>query len=169
MDVHDKLEEITRLVEHARSMPMSASAIVNRAELLGLLEDLRALLPEEFHHAELVLADRDSVIAEGSAEAERMIADAHKEQAHLVGETEVLRVAQQEAARLHAEAEDESERQRRETEEFVDGRLANFEVVLTRTLATVTKGRERMRAREGEGWDAPAEHSRLDQPGHDQG
>lgn len=157
MDVHDKLDEISALVEHARSMPMSASAIVNRTELLGLLEDLRELLPEEFHHAELILADRDSVIAEGRAEVARLLDEAHAEHERLVSEAEVLRSAQEQANRSLEDAEAEAQRQRRETEEFVDGRLANFEVVLTRTLATVTKGRERMRAREGEGWDAPTE------------
>ena len=49
MDVHEKLDELSGLVEEARSMPMSASCIVNRAELLGLLEEMRELLPESVH------------------------------------------------------------------------------------------------------------------------
>ena len=40
MDVHEKLDEITALVENARAMPMSASCIVNRAEVVTLLEEL---------------------------------------------------------------------------------------------------------------------------------
>ena len=35
VDVHAKLAELRRAVEEARSMPMSASAVVNRAEVLG--------------------------------------------------------------------------------------------------------------------------------------
>jgi hypothetical protein len=61
VDVHEKLDELSRLVEDARSMPMSASCIVNRAELLGLLEEMRELLPEEFRHAQLLLDDREAV------------------------------------------------------------------------------------------------------------
>ena len=58
MDVHDKLDELITIVEEARSMPMSASCIINRGEVLALLEEVRALLPEEFRHAQLLLADR---------------------------------------------------------------------------------------------------------------
>jgi hypothetical protein len=56
VDVQEKLDEITSLVEQARAMPMSASCIVNRPELLTLLEELRALLPEEIDLAEQLLA-----------------------------------------------------------------------------------------------------------------
>ena len=45
VDVHEKLDELVEPVEEARSMPMSASAVVNRAELLELLDELRAALP----------------------------------------------------------------------------------------------------------------------------
>ena len=79
MDVHEKLDELTAIVEQARSMPMSASCVVNRAEVLGLLEEIRALLPEEFRHAQMLLADRESVVDEGRREAERMINRAEEE------------------------------------------------------------------------------------------
>ena len=57
MDVHDKLDELISTVENARAMPMSASCIVNRGEVLGLLEEVRGLLPEEFRHAQMLLAE----------------------------------------------------------------------------------------------------------------
>ena len=72
MDVHDKLDELIAIVENARSMPMSASCMVNRGEVLGLLEEVRALLPEELRHAQLLLADRETVVDEGRREAERI-------------------------------------------------------------------------------------------------
>jgi len=73
VDVHDKLDELISVVENARSMPMSASCIINRGEVLGILEEVRALLPEEFRHAQLLLADRESVVDEGRREAARII------------------------------------------------------------------------------------------------
>ncbi|MFL6179176.1 MAG: cell division initiation protein, partial [Actinomycetes bacterium] len=79
-DVKTKLAEITRVVESARAMPMSASCVVNRSELLALLADLGALLPEAMTRAQSVLQDKDSVVAEGRAEAERIVAEAREEQ-----------------------------------------------------------------------------------------
>src|SRR5579871_5404402 len=65
MDVQDKLAQIIRLVEDARAMPMSASCLVNREEMLAELDELRALLPEQLQQADVVLSDRDAVVERG--------------------------------------------------------------------------------------------------------
>lgn len=147
MDVHDKLDDLTALVESARAMPMSASCIVNRAEVLGLLDDLRELLPEEFRHAELLLQDRDAVVEEGRREARRLVEEAHAERARLVSETEVLAEAARQAGELREATEDELASMRREVDDYVDAKLANFEVVLNKTLAAVHRGREKLQGR----------------------
>ena len=147
MDVHEKLDELSRLVEDARSMPMSASCIVNRAEVVTLLEELRALLPAEFDLAEQLLAGRDQVVAEGRDEADAIIQAAHEERMRLVSETEVFAQAQLEASRIRAEAQDDAESMRQQVDAYVDGKLATFEITLNKTLAAVHRGREKLRGR----------------------
>ena len=147
MDVHDKLDELTKVVEDARSMPMSASCVVNRGEVLGLLEELRGLLPEEFRHAQMLLADRDSVVDEGRREASNVLRRAEEERLALTSETEVVREAHREAERIRAEAAAQAETMRNEVDDYVDTKLANFEVVLDKTLAAVHRGRDKLRGR----------------------
>ncbi|MCU0265733.1 MAG: hypothetical protein MUC45_06370 [Actinomycetia bacterium] len=147
MDVHDKLDEITALVENARAMPMSSSCMVNRAELLALLDELRALLPEELDLADRLLSDREQVVGEGRLEAEQIVAAAHEERMRLVSETEVYAQAQLEASRIVADAETEAEQMRSATDEYVDGKLATFEISLNKTLAAVQRGRDKLRGR----------------------
>ena len=145
MDVHEKLDELAAVIQGARSMPMSASCIVNRGDVLALIDDIRGLLPEEFRHAELLLRDREAVVDEGREEAERIVAAAQEERARLVAETEVAAQAELDAAEIRAAAEDESAAMRREVDDYVDAKLANFEVVLDKTLAAVHRGREKLR------------------------
>ena len=147
VDVHDKLDELTELVETARSMPMSSSCILNRAEVLALLDDLRELLPEEFRHAELLLADREAVIEEGRAEARRILAEAEAERDRLVSESEVVSEALRQADAMRSAAAEEAHGLRREADDYVDQKLADFEVVLNKTLAAVHRGRERLHGR----------------------
>jgi vacuolar-type H+-ATPase subunit H len=147
VDVHEKLDEITVLVENARAMPMSASCIVNRAEMVTLLEELRALLPAEFDLAEQLLAGRDQVVAEGRDEADQIIAAAHEERMRLVSETEVFAQAQLEASRIRAEASEDAESMRQQVDAYVDGKLATFEITLNKTLAAVHRGRDKLRGR----------------------
>lgn len=145
MDVHDKLDELTSTVENARSMPMSASCIVNRGEVLGLLEELREVLPEEFRHAQMLLQDREAVVDEGRREAARIIAEAEVDRARLVSETEIVAEAVRQAEQIRLAAVDEARAMRGEVDDYVDTKLANFEVVLDKTLAAVHRGRDKLR------------------------
>ncbi|MEU0934563.1 cell division initiation protein [Embleya sp. NPDC005971] len=147
MDVQPKLDELIALVENARSMPMSASCVVNRADVVARLEELKNLLPAEFDHARRVLGDRESVIEEGRREAERVLANAREERGSLIADTEVAREAYGEADRILSEARREAQRIREEADDYVDQKLANFEVVLTKTLGAIGRGRDKMRGR----------------------
>jgi cell division septum initiation protein DivIVA len=161
VDVHDKLDELTAVIENARSMPMSASCVVNRGEVLGLLEELRELLPEEFRHAEMLLHDREAVVDEGRREAARLVEEARAEQARLVSQTEVVAAAERAAQEVRDAAAEEARGMRGEVDDYVDAKLANFEVALEKTLAAVHRGREKLRGRsshEGFGGDAGPGH-----------
>ncbi|MFE5599035.1 cell division initiation protein [Streptomyces coelicoflavus] len=144
MDVQNKLDEITAMVSGARAMPMSASCVVNRAELLSMLEALRAELPGSLAQAQELIGDREQMVAQARQEADRIIEGAHAERGSLIADTEVARRSQAEADRILAEARQEAEEVRAEADDYVDSKLANFEVVLTKTLGSVGRGREKL-------------------------
>jgi len=147
VDVHAKLDELTALVENARAMPMSASCVVNRAEVLAHLDEIRGMLPTEFAEAQRVLEDKGAVVAEGHAEADRIVEAAKAERARLIARAEVMRDASREAERTLAAAKADADRMRVEIDDYVDGKLANFEVVLHKTLQAVEKGRAKISGR----------------------
>jgi cell division septum initiation protein DivIVA len=147
VDVHDKLDELVRLISDARAMPMSASALVNRAEVLDLLAELGDLMPEELDQADLLLADREAVVEQGRAEAARLVELAEAEHDRLVEETEVVRAARERAQALEAEAKAEAERLLAEADDYVDRKLGEFEIALDKLTAQVRRGREHLAAR----------------------
>ncbi|QNN52101.1 hypothetical protein [Nocardioides mesophilus] len=147
MNVHDKLAEIRRAIEEARSMPMSASAVVNRAELLALVDELGAAVDTAFSDAQQVVAEREVVVEEGRKEAAEIVAEAKNEREHIVSDTEVFRLAKREADRVLEQAHAEADGLRQETDDYVDAKLANFEITLERTMDAVKRGRERLAGR----------------------
>jgi regulator of protease activity HflC (stomatin/prohibitin superfamily) len=147
VDVHVKLDELTALISNARAMPMSASCVVNRTEVLAQLDEIRALLPGALSEAQRVIDDKGAVVAEGHAEADRIIEAAKAERARLVARTEVMREASREAERSLTGARTDADRMRIEIDDYVDGKLANFEVVLQKTLQAVEKGRAKISGR----------------------
>ncbi|MFG2802080.1 ATP synthase F0 subunit B [Streptomyces pseudovenezuelae] len=144
MDVQKKLDEIVAAVSGARSMPMSASVMVNRADLLAMLEELRQALPGSLAQAQELIGDREQMVEQARQEAERIIGQAHAERGSLISDTEVARRSQAEADRILNEARQEAEEVRAEADDYVDSKLANFEVVLTKTLGSVGRGREKL-------------------------
>ena len=162
MDIHAKLDELTALVENARAMPMSASCVLNRGELLAHLDEVRALLPTEIADAQGLLRKKSQVVDEGRAEAEQIIEAAKAERARMIARTDVAREATREAEAMLSAARADAERMRREIDDYVDGKLANFEVVLHKTMAAVEKGRAKISGR-GE-LDALAEPSPAEAP-----
>ncbi|MEW2078843.1 ATP synthase F0 subunit B [Streptomyces sp. NPDC017966] len=144
MDVQKKLDEIVAAVSSARSMPMSASCVVNRAELLAMLEEVRAALPDSLAQAEELIGGREQMVEQARQEAERIIEGAHAQRGSLISDTEIARRSQSEADRILGEARKEAEEIRAEADDYVDSKLANFEVVLTKTLGSVGRGREKL-------------------------
>jgi vacuolar-type H+-ATPase subunit H len=152
VDVQKKLDEIVEAVGNARSMPMSASCVVNRAELLTMLEEVRQALPGSLAQAQELIGGREQLVEQARQEAERIIESAHAERGSLISDTQVARQSQDEADRILAEARREAEEIRAEADDYVDSKLANFEVVLTKTIGSVDRGREKLLGR-GPGLD----------------
>jgi F0F1-type ATP synthase membrane subunit b/b' len=146
MDLQDRLEELAVVIEDAKAMPLSASCIVNRQQLLDLIHEIRQLLPESVYRADELLADREAVVQDGRREADRILERARGEADRMVAEHEVYLAAVAEAEAIRAAVEDETATMRRETDDYIDANLATFEITLQKTLETVDRGRERLRS-----------------------
>ncbi|MFI6943559.1 cell division initiation protein [Streptomyces sp. NPDC050418] len=153
MDVQKKLDEIVQAVEGARSMPMSASCVVNRADLLSMLEEVRGALPGSLAQAQQVIGGSEQLVEQARQEADRIVESARAERGSLISDTEIARQSRDEAERILDAARKEAEEVKEEADVYVDSKLANFEVVLTKTLGSVGRGREKLLGT-GEGLDA---------------
>ncbi len=144
------LDAVEHAVEHGRAMPMSTSVLVNRTELLHLLGQARAALPEQLGAADDVLAAADELRARARAEADGIIRDARSRAEALVAADAVVTQARARADAIEAEAAATAERLRREADDYCDRRLAEFEIDLGRVLAQVQAGRAKLAGRLGE-------------------
>ena len=144
MDSIEKLNTAIAIVEEARGVPLSASCVVHRGEMLEILEGARDVLPADLSGAEEIIGKRDQIIEEGRASAESMIATAREDVARMVEQTSIVQAARDEAQRILDEAREIAEEERREVEAYIDGRLATLEVILNKTMEAVARGRERL-------------------------
>ncbi len=139
------LQRLEEIVGEAKAMPLSASIMVNKAEVEELVAAMRDALPEEVRQARRVLRERDEVLERAEEQARRTVREAEEERDRLVSRAEVVEEAEREAERIVEDAEEHARQLRLEAEDYVDAKLANFEVVLNKTLQAVERGREKLR------------------------
>lgn len=145
-DAEGLVRQALDAVASARTMPLSASVLVARDEMIELLQGALDRLPDEMRQARWLLKERDEFIAQRKREADSLLDDVRAQAERMVQRTEIVRQANQVAQRILDDAREEARRLRHEAEDFCDQKLASFEIVLDRTLKTVQAGREKLQA-----------------------
>jgi cell division septum initiation protein DivIVA len=167
VDIGARLQQIEELIRTAKSVPLSASVLVNQQELLEILEAAQKELPEEIKQARWVVKDREELLTKARRDGEGIVVRAEQERARLMEREEVVRGANAEAERILDEAREMARQIRLEAEDYVDAKLAQFEIALERTMTElersigqVRRGRDKLRgATVAEEEFGPAEES----------
>lgn len=132
------------IIATAPNMPLSSTPRIDRDEIIEMLEEALHRLPEELRQARWMMKERDEFVARTRREADEII-DAAKVQAErFVQRAEIVRAAEQRARQVVEAAEDDARRLKHETEDFLDQRLASFEILLDKLAKTVSTGRRRL-------------------------
>jgi hypothetical protein len=138
------LRRTADVIANARPMPLSASVMINRDEVLEMLEEAIERLPDELRAARWLLKEREEFLAKTRRDADDILDAARARAERMVQRTEVVKAAELRARQTIDAADDEARRLRLECEDYCDQRLASFENILERTLKTVAAGRTRL-------------------------
>ena len=132
------------MVDAARPVPLSSSSMINKNEIISVLNDISLRLPDEIRAARWLLKQREDFLARTQREGDELIDLARARAGQMVQKSEVVKAAEVQARRIIEEAQSESQRLRLETEDFCDQRLASFEAVLKKTQKVVVDGRSKL-------------------------
>lgn len=138
------LDELGDLVSSARAMPMSASALVNRAEVIELIESAKEVLPSQISQADSLISDADAVLERARREAAKILEKAHARADRLVAEEAIVSAARERADEIETTARADADRLAREADDYCDRQLAQFEIDLGAITSQVAAGRARL-------------------------
>ena len=138
------LRRAVDIIATAPSVPLSSTPRIDRDEIIEILEDALERLPEEIRQARWMLKERQEFLDKTKREADELLTAARQQAERMVQRTDVVRAAESRARHVVEAAEDESRRLRNETEDFLDQRLASFEILIDRLQKTVASGRQRL-------------------------
>jgi vacuolar-type H+-ATPase subunit H len=145
----DKLDD---LVHNARQLRLRDQVRVDRQKVHDILDQMRATIPEDVKQARWIVKERQEMLAAAKHEAERIVEEAGERQSQLVSEHELTRQAELEAEEIIDGARAREREFRLGAVDYADEILDTLEVNLSRFIAAIRRGRERL-----QGPDEPAD------------
>ncbi len=149
--IEQHIDQIEDYIDSCKYQAFSNSKIiVDREELEGLLEQLRAKTPEEIKHYQRIISNKEAILNDARKKAEELINEASEKTSSLINEheimqqayaqaNEVVRMASQQAQDIMDQAVNEANAYRASAVQYMDGLLADLEMLTGRTLQHITQ------------------------------
>jgi vacuolar-type H+-ATPase subunit H len=144
MDVTELIDKLDELVRNAKHVPLSREVRVDKEKLADILNEMRATIPEEIKEARRIVKEREEMLAAAEREAEQILGEARERQTQLVAEHHLTGQAELSSEGIIDDARAEELEIRLGAEDYADEILATFELNLSKFIAAIQRGRERL-------------------------
>jgi len=140
MDILHLVDRLEELFNQSRSIPLTRQVVVDEDRMLDLVDQMRVSIPDEVKKAQLILSQKDRILAQAHEEANRTISLAREKSEQLMEKDAVVQAAHARADQIIARARGEAENIRNEADQYVVERLATLQMELERILNQVQNG-----------------------------
>ena len=132
------IEMMYSMIAEAKAMPLAAGrCIIERDDMLSMLEDLRDCLPREMEEARRLWEAKEEFIASAKREAEQIRMEAEQKARQLVEEEEIVQLAKVRAEELIQSASAKQAELFQVVNARIDGTVAESELALSKALDEV--------------------------------
>ena len=145
-DVRRLLDILYGMVDEAKSAAFSPDkCVINRDEVLDLLDEIRGKLPLEMKKAQELIQARDEYVSAAKKEVEKMLRQAETDAKNIVSESETLQQARMKSAEIIRRAEERSKELYRAANTYTEDALRRTEEAIQMALNEVQESRTRFR------------------------
>ncbi len=127
MKVLELLEEIEEIVDTAAGFPLTGKIMVDAAELLEIVKEIRVELPDEIQQAQWIKDERQRILDEAKKEYETVLKDAQKQAEALIENDDITVKAKVRADEIMRLTEANCKQLKMSTFDYVDSILYNFQ------------------------------------------
>ena len=140
MDILYLLDQLEEVLGTGSKLPFTSRTLVDEQEVLDILDQIRMSIPEELKAARRLSQERDQVLADARAEADRIIREAEEHAAGRVSEHSLVRSAESRASEIEDRAKDEAQQVRQEAEAYAYRVLERLHEQINQLGQTVERG-----------------------------
>ena len=143
------LEELSILLEDAKPVGFGRNSNLRQVDISAafeILDEIRDTFPSEFAQARQIVRERQGLLDDADAEANRMVEDARSQAMTIASEQEIVRISQQQADQILADARELERQTRAGAEDYADEVFNHVEQSLDTLLNNVRRCRDRLNA-----------------------
>lgn len=145
MDVLRLIDEIEDIVEAGSGIPFSHKVMVDQAEILEIVKEIRIKLPDEIKQAAWIKNERQRILAEAQKDANTLIEDAEFKLKELIDQNEITKQANNKAEELIAKAQTNAKEIRLGAIEYADSLLMETQENLKEIMNLLNDNRKELR------------------------
>ena len=127
MKVLDLLEEIVEICDTSAGVPLTNKIMVDKAELVEIVGDIRKALPDEIQQAQFIKDERERILSDAKDEYETIIKDAEQRAEVLIDQNEITMKAKQRALEIEESAAAGAKQLKMSTYDYIDKVLYDFQ------------------------------------------
>ncbi len=140
MDILYLLDRLEEVLSSGSRLPFTSRTLVDEDECLDILDQIRVAIPEELKAARRLTQERDQLLAEARAEADRVVREADQQVAGRVTDHALVVAAQTRANQIEQEAMQQAEELRREADRYAYRALERLRHHLVQVDEAIERG-----------------------------
>lgn len=146
----DTLEQLLQQLEQMiisakKSMLSSTEAVVNRSQVLDLIDHIRAAYPGVLRDAKYIVDDCEKLKQQSMDYCKKIIDEAEAQRDKILDQSDIIRQATDEAGTIRKQTDEALARGKYEAKCNLDKMLADSEVTLLDALTLIRNNRESLR------------------------
>ena len=145
MDIEQIMNSIEEKIDSCRTIPFWGRGIIDKEEILDLIQEMKNKFPEEMKQAKWVKEERQRIISDAQKEAAAMIKATEEKIAAMVNEHDITQQAYSKANQIIDSAQQNSREIRLGANQYADDVLRALEEELVKTADAIRANRNNNR------------------------
>lgn len=152
MEIFTLLDTLEDILDKSKRVPFTEKGIVDKEEMLEIIQEVRLKLPDELKQAKWIKEERGRILQEAEKEADDIVREAENRIISMIDEHEITRKAYDQKAEIIETANEMSREITKGTKDYADGILENLEnaindinISIAKALETIEQNRNELK------------------------
>lgn len=145
MEVLRLIDEIEDIIEAGSTLPFSGKVMVDKGEILDIIQDIRIKLPDEIKQATWIKDERQRILAEAQRDADRLMEEAEAKLEELIDQEQITKKATERGEEIINKAQVNAKEIRLGSLEYADSLLEEQQENFKNLIKLINENRKDLR------------------------